>query len=173
MIEFKINEEASGYFDQVDRSARDFFNLDNDPTQINADMETYEYSIKIGAITVSVIEDGKLLGWCFAFPTNQIMMNKFLSNEINENQLLWQTKKDENYDAIYLCAAYVFEEYREKGLGSNLIKNCLQPLLKNGVYIFYEPYTEEGKRLGESTLKDSGYKIKVKQHGSNKSTKES
>lgn len=164
MIEFKINEDASGYFDQVDRSARDFFDLDNDPTQINADMKTYEYSVKIGGITVSGIEDGKLLGWCFAFPTNKTLMNQFLLGVITENQLFWRTEKDEDYDAIYLCAAYVYEEYRRKGLGHMLVKECLEPLLKDGVCIFYEPYSEEGRRLSESVLKNYKYEIKIKKH---------
>ena len=168
MIEFKRNEEATGYFDQVDRSARDFFDLDNDPTQINADMETYEYSVKIGGITMSVSEDDKLLGWCFAFPTNKTLMNQFILGEINENQLFWRTEKDDNYDAVYLCAVYVYEGHRNKGLGHKLVRKCLEPLLKDGVCIFYEPYSEEGKRLGVSVLKDYKYEIKIKKHGNNK-----
>lgn len=164
MIEFKRNEEASGYFDQVDRSARDFFNLDEDPTQISADMKTYEYSVEIGGITVSAIENDKLLGWCFAFPTNRVLMNQFLDRTLTEKELLWCTKKDENYDAIYLCAAYVYEEYRKRGLGLKLVKKCLEPLLKEGVCIFYEPYSDEGQRLGLTALKDYNYEIKIKQH---------
>ena len=164
MIEIKRNGQYNEYFEEVDQSARDFFNLEEDPTQINADKKTYDYSVKIGGSSMIALENDKLLGWSFAFPTNKILMNQFLNSDINENQLFWKTEKDENYDAIYLCAAYVYPEYRRKGLGNKLIHACLKPLIKNGVCIFYEPYTEEGRRLVESALKDYNYEIKIKEH---------
>ena len=166
MIEFRINGEYDDYLEEVDYTARTFFNIDNDSTQIMADKKTYNYSCRIGGSTIMALENGKLLGWCFAFPTNRKLMEQFLNDTISERELFWMTKKNKKYDAVYLCAAYVYSNHRQMGLGTKLINECLKPLLKERVCIFYEPYTKKGKRLGESALKDYKYEIKVKQHES-------
>ena len=164
MIEIKRNGEYNKYFEEVDKTARDFFGLQEDSTQIAADQKTYEYSLQIGGCSIIALENGKLLGWGFAFPTNRKLMDQFINGNITENQLFWMTKKDDNYDAIYLCAIFVYEEYRRSGLGSKILNACIDPLLKKDVCIFYEPYTEEGKKLGESAFKYSYYEVKVKKH---------
>jgi GNAT superfamily N-acetyltransferase len=166
MIEIKVcSDFYDKYSEEVDRTAVEFFDLLNDDSQIDADERTFRYSLEIGGITIIALEDDVLLGWCFAFPTNTDLMKRFVNNEITEYELFWSTEKDENYDAIYLCAIYVFEKHRSRGIGKMLTDACLQPLLKDSVTVFYEPYSEEGKRLGESVLKDVKYKVIVKQHG--------
>ena len=164
MIEFRINGEYDNYLEELDCTAITFFNIDKDCTQIMADKKTYNYSVRIGGSTAMAIEDEKLLGWCFAFPTSRKLMVQFLNDSISEKELFWSTKKNKKYDVIYLCAAYVYSSHRKTGLGSKLIDECLKPLLKDGVCIFYEPYTKKGKRLGESALKDYKYEIKIKEH---------
>ena len=165
MVEFRINGDYDNYLEEVDCTAISFFNIDNDPTQLMADKKAYNYSVRIGGCTVMALEDGKMLGWCFAFPTTRKLMEEFLNDTISERELFWATRKNKKYDAVYLCAVYVYSNHRQIGLGTKLINECLKPLLKEGVCIFYEPYTKKGKNLGEFTLKDYKYEIKIKEHG--------
>lgn len=103
-----------------------------------------------------------MIGWSFAFPTNQILMEQFLSNKITEKELFWSTKKDSNYDAIYFCAMYVYPEYRSLPLALKLIYKCIDPLLKEGICIFYDPYSSQGEILGKFIKRRNKYQIKSK-----------
>ena len=83
---FEIIGAYDKRFEEVDRIAKEFFSIDSDPTQIDANENTFLYSLEIGGITLAASEDNKLLGWSFAFPTNKILMEKFLAGEITEYQ---------------------------------------------------------------------------------------
>jgi len=159
---FEIIGAYDKRFEEVDRIAKEFFSIDSDPTQIDANENTFLYSLEIGGITLAASEDNKLLGWSFAFPTNKILMEKFLAGEITEYQLFWGTKKDPNYDAIYFCAMYVYPKYRSLSLAIKLIRKCLDPLLKENVCVFYDPYSSAGARIGEFMKNRVKFEIKTK-----------
>jgi predicted GNAT superfamily acetyltransferase len=159
---FEFATKYDRRFDEVDRIAKEFFQIDSDPNQIKADEETFLYSLEIGGGTLGAFDGDKMIGWSFAFPTNRILMEQFLSNEITEKELFWNTKKNPNYDAIYFCAMYVYPEYRSLSLAIKLIRKCIDPLLKEGVCVFYDPYSSAGARIGDFMRKHVKFEIKLK-----------
>lgn len=149
-------------FDEIDRIAQEFFQIDSDPKQIKADKETFLYSLEIGGKTLAAFDGEDLMGWSFAFPTDKILMYQFLAGEITEKELFWSTKKNPDYGAIYFCAMYVYPEYRSLPLTLKLIHKCIEPLLKENVCVFYDPYSFQGEIIGDFMKKHSKFQIKSK-----------
>lgn len=159
---FEFIQAFDRRFEDIDRIAKEFFEIDKDPSQIDADEKTFLYSLEIGGNTLAALEGDKMIGWSFAFPTNKILMEQFLSNKITERELFWSTKKDPNYDAIYFCAMYVYPEYRSLSLAIKLIRKCINPLLKEGICVFYDPYSSAGAKIGDFMKNHVNFEIKLK-----------
>src|SRR5512137_2906561 len=88
--------------------AEQFFDVKNDPDQISVDEETRAKLLAIHPNTMAEVRtrEGPIV-WILVIPTTRRVMEDFLSNVINERQLLEQTSGGERYDAIYLCSALV------------------------------------------------------------------
>ena len=62
---FEIIGAYDKRFEEVDRIAKEFFSIDSDPTQIDANENTFLYSLEIGGILVSAdnVSSGNILSY--------------------------------------------------------------------------------------------------------------
>jgi hypothetical protein len=56
---FEFATQYDRRFDEVDRIAKEFFQIDSDPNQIKADEETFLYSLEIGGGTLGAFDGDK------------------------------------------------------------------------------------------------------------------
>lgn len=151
MITFDYaKSELDQRLDYVDKTATNFFDLENnnDKKQIDANFETTKHAFEIGAITAILMDDNNPVGWGFAIPTLKTLMNKFLINEITEYELFWKTEKNNEYDSIYFCAIFIDPKYRSLKNTLKLIRKTIDPLIKKDIIIFYDAYSDRGKKIG-------------------------
>lgn len=132
------------------KAGEDFFGTENDPNQIPSNWDALNRLLTINPHTLVVKKDksGSFIGWAAFLPTTQKLMIPFLKNEINERQLFYLTSRSD-YDAIYVISVFVKPEFSSGGYSKNLLMEGIQPLLKPNIKIFYEGFSEEGKRLGQ------------------------
>ncbi|MFA6254332.1 MAG: GNAT family N-acetyltransferase [Candidatus Paceibacterota bacterium] len=159
---FPIDREILEY---TQKEAEKFFGTLDDPEQIPITMESHD---KLEAIDPNSMlykrdVDGNVVGWTIFIPTTSVLMNRFLSGEINERQLFDQTQIGDNYDALYLCSIIVPPEYRGKGYAKDLGREALKrfsdtPCIQN---VFAWPFSEEGKQLLDHA-KDLGLDVHVR-----------
>ncbi len=70
-----------------------FFDMKNDPDQLQVSQQVQEHLQQLhhACLTEVANEDGPIL-WLLMFPTTSALMDSFLKNEINEQQLFDQTE---------------------------------------------------------------------------------
>jgi GNAT superfamily N-acetyltransferase len=74
------------------------------------------------------LDDGNgPVAWVLVIPTSYEIMNRFLSHEITEKQLLDETESGSLIDVVYLCSALVLDEYRRQGIAKQL---CIEAIEK-------------------------------------------
>jgi len=135
----------------------DFFDVKNDPDQLNVTEEVMEKLNKIHSSCMSEYNEGDgPIVWILIIPTKDAIMKKFLEGELTETQLLDNTQPHEKYDAIYLCSASVLEEYRRKGLAKKITVDAIQEISKEHKIksLFYWPFSSAGQSLAESIAKE-------------------
>lgn len=133
------------------RIAEEFFGTHQDPDQILISKESHDKLVKLhpSSVLYKLIDD-KLVAWIIVVPTTKELMNKFISGEITERELFNLTKPQENYKALYLCAAFVLPEYRRKGYATELLIKAIKDISKNNeLQLFAWPFSEEGKKVIE------------------------
>ena len=151
------------------RLAEEYFGMNTDSNQIPASMENVKWINKNIPDCVNVIKnDGKIIGFTFIVPGNKKIMNDFLDEKINENELFEMVKSNISYDnfyTIYLCSAFIKNEFRRKNLALNGFIKSIDKLLgkvKKKPILFIWAYTKEGERLGEKIAKITKLKLKKK-----------
>jgi predicted GNAT family acetyltransferase len=79
-------------------------------------------------------------------------MNLFLEGKLTERELLEQTQPGDNFEAIYLCSAYVLPEFRKQGLTQKLTLDAIKSMQNDHAIkaLFYWPFSEEGKQLAQT-----------------------
>jgi hypothetical protein len=136
-----------------------FFDVKNDPEQLDVDEKVIEKLKEIHPATMSeyVEGDGPVV-WILLIPTTYQVMEHFVKEEISEKQLLEETTPGQVYEAIYLCSASVLEEYRRKGLAKKTGLQAIQKIMKDHPIkaLYYWPFSAEGKALAESASKILG-----------------
>jgi hypothetical protein len=135
----------------------EFFDVKNDPDQLNVTEEVMEKLNKIHPSCMSEYNEGDgPIVWILLIPTTESIMKRFLAKEISETQLLDETLVGEHYDAIYLCSASVLEEYRRKGLAQKVGKEAITNIMKDHKIkaLFYWSFSPEGQALAEKAAKE-------------------
>ena len=133
--------------------ANEFFGAHHDPEQIIVDDKTMERLKQIHPATLSEESDNNgPIAWLLVIPTTHTLMEKFLSKEISERQLLDSTASHTSYDALYLCSALVLPEYRRMGLAKRLAARTIHAIQKDHPIkeLFYWAFSEEGRKLAEA-----------------------
>lgn len=130
-----------------------FFDMKNDSEQLQVNEATQARLRRIHPMCLTEVanEDGPIL-WLLLFPTTSTLMDSFLKNEINEQQLFDQTELGRtDYDVIYLCSASVLPEFRNKGLATEKSIDGIEamkkyfPIKKLCVW----PFSKDGERLSK------------------------
>lgn len=135
----------------------EFFDVKNDPDQLNVTEEVMGKLNKIHPSTMSEYNEGDgPIVWILLIPTTEAIMKRFLKKEISEAQLLEETKPGEKYDAIYLCSASVLPEYRRKGLAKQVGSKAIHEIMKDHPIkaLFYWSFSPEGQALAEKAAKE-------------------
>jgi GNAT superfamily N-acetyltransferase len=139
--------------------AEEFFEMKNDPAQITVTDETRALLNKIDPATMSEIstENGPI-AWVLVIPTTRVVMEQFISKEINERDLLAKTPPGATYDAIYLCSALVLPEFRGKGLAKQLASSAIKSIIiRHPIrHLFYWGFSLEGQKLASSLAHQFG-----------------
>jgi GNAT superfamily N-acetyltransferase len=133
-----------------------------DPEQLNVDQDIIERLKKIHPATVSEFSDENgPVAWLLVIPTTTDLMNRFISREINENELFEMTIPGEKYEALYLCSALVLEEYRRKGIIKRLALKAIEDIRKEHPLkaLFVWSFTKEGDLASEAVAELVGLKL--------------
>lgn len=147
------------------RLAEQFFDVKNDPDQISVDEETRAKLLAIHPNTMTEVrtKEGPIV-WVLVIPTTKHVMEDFLSNDINERQLLEQTSHGERYDAVYLCSALVLPEHRRKGLAKQAAVEAVRNILHQHPIkeLFAWTFSPEGERLAGSIAKELALPLRLR-----------
>lgn len=131
--------------------AEEFFGTSSDPDQMPITKESFYKLQQLHPKTVVYkLENGEPISWVVVLPTQIELMEKFLKGEINERELLDLTKPQDEYEALYLCAAFTVPEHRRKGYIVEMFKEAIRdiPHTKN-TRLFAWPFSREGRELAE------------------------
>jgi GNAT superfamily N-acetyltransferase len=148
---------AKENLDRMIKLADEFFETKNDPAQISVTAENMKILWKIHPNTMTEKKDKNgPIAWVLLIPTTLDLMKKFITNKINERELLDNTPRRGKYEAIYLCSALVLPEHRGKGLAKRLISKSIKSIQKQHPikYLFYWSFSAEGKKLAASVAKE-------------------
>jgi len=140
-------------FERLVQLADEVFASKNDPYQLDVNQEVIERLQRIHPSTVSEYDEGNgPVAWVLVIPTTTELMNQFIENAITEKELFELTPLDSFYEALYLCAALVLEEYRGKGIAKNLTINAVENIRKDHPLesLFVWVFTKEGDVLSET-----------------------
>ncbi len=135
--------------EQINFIANDFFGSNDDPEQVPANMDSFHKLLALdkNSIGVQTTDDGKIMGWCASFPTTIELMNKFMNNQINERQMFHMCSPGD-HGALYVMSVFVLPEYRGQVNPKSLVGRTITPMRNADTQIFYDGFSEEGKRLG-------------------------
>lgn len=130
-----------------------FFDMKNDPDQLQVSQQVQErlQQLHHACLTEVANEDGPIL-WLLMFPTTSALMDSFLKNEINEQQLFDQTELGRtDFDVIYLCSASVLPEFRNKGLATEKSIDGIEAMKKSFPIekLCVWPFSADGERLSK------------------------
>lgn len=149
--------------------AEDFFQMEEKPDEMQASEENKNFILNNIPECDNVIRaDGKVIGFTYIVPCNKDIMERFLSKEITENDLMEEVKDKINYDnfeTIYLCATFLKEEYRGKGLATKGMIMSIEKIIekrKIKPLLFYWSQTPEGKKTVERVSEKLGFDLKVR-----------
>lgn len=150
---------------KMNRIAEDIFGTDKDPGQIPI---TKEYGEILERLTPHWIkyrldDYGEPIAWSIVVPTQLGLMNKFLRGDITEKELVDFTKHQDEYEALYLCAAVTVPKYRRMGYATETMTEAINsiPHTKDTV-LFSWVYSDEGRKLVEKLNRVLRRKILVK-----------
>jgi GNAT superfamily N-acetyltransferase len=149
-------------FERMIELAEEVFDNRNDPNQLDVNEATIKHLKELHPFTLSEYNDGNgPVAWILMIPTTIDLMNQFLENKINEQQLLDLTPKDHLYDAIYLCSAMVLKEYRRKGIAKKLSIEAIENIRKTHPIkaLFTWAFSNEGELGAEHVAKITGLEL--------------
>lgn len=140
-------------FERLVQLADEVFAVKSDPSQIDVNAEVLERLYKLHPATVSAFDDGNgPVAWVLLIPTTLDLMNRFLEKQISEKELFDLTPIEAKYDAVYLCSALVLEEFRRKGITSQLALTAIDNMreIHQLKAVFVWAFTPEGDSTAET-----------------------
>ncbi len=145
--ELNISQMVQSNYERLIRLAEEVFDFRNDPDQLNVDQKAREKLLEIHPATLSEFSDENgPVAWLLIIPTSARIMEQFLAGRISENELFQMTMPGEKYEAVYLCSALVLEEYRRKGIITELALKAITAIRKDHPVkaLFVWAFTREG-----------------------------
>jgi GNAT superfamily N-acetyltransferase len=110
-------------------------------------------------------EDGPIV-WILVIPTTIDVMEQFLANTINEQQILKKTLAGEHYEAVYLCSALVLPEHRGKGLAKRSAVQAVREIQRQHSIkqLFAWTFSKEGEKLAMSIAREIGLPLRLREN---------
>jgi GNAT superfamily N-acetyltransferase len=139
------------------RLADEVFAVRTDPNQLDVNDEVLERLYHLHPATLNELDDGNgPVAWVLVIPTSYEIMNRFLSHEITEKQLLDETESGSLIDVVYLCSALVLDEYRRQGIAKQLCIEAIEKIREEHPLkaLFAWTFTKEGGQLAETVSKE-------------------
>ncbi len=147
---------AKTNFERMIDLVNEVFDTKNDPGQISVTPEDRAKLEQIHEYTLNEVDygDGPVM-WLLLIPTTTSLMNRFVSTEISEQQLLDLTPIGEKYDALYLCSATSLPEYRGKGLAKQVCLDAIAHIRADHpiAILFVWPFSKDGDGLASALAK--------------------
>jgi ribosomal protein S18 acetylase RimI-like enzyme len=147
---------AKTNFERMIDLVNEVFDTKNDPGQISVTPEDRAKLEQIHEYTLNEVDygDGPVM-WLLLIPTTTGHMNRFVSTEISEQQLLDLTPIGEKYDALYLCSATSLPEYRGKGLAKQVCLDAIAHIRADHpiASLFVWPFSKDGDGLASALAK--------------------
>lgn len=144
---------ATDNFSRMIQLATEFFDVKNDPSQLDINEKVIERLHRIHYSTMGEMRDENgPIAWTIVFPATREAMQQFLDGTITETELLELSEQHKNYETIYLCSALVLPEHRRKGLAQQLVCDSIRAI-KNEYPIttlFYWAFSNEGDALSQA-----------------------
>jgi hypothetical protein len=143
-----ITEEL--LLDILSMGAQVFESFGDVDDQIPASVEAYEKHISLHpkSFICKLDDSGELIGWAVAVPTSKLLAQKFLDGRITEKELFDETEPSDQYEALYLCFAFVIHKERKKHHARDMFLEILQSVpLSDDATIFTWPVSEDGEKF--------------------------
>jgi ribosomal protein S18 acetylase RimI-like enzyme len=153
----KSHRIENSNFERLIRLAEETFDAKNDPDQLNMTDADRAQLARLHPATMSQkADENGPVAWMLIFPTTRALMERFLTGEIGERQLLHETQPGMRYDSVYLCSALVLTEYRGQGIARRLARSALRAITNDHPIktLFIWPFSSEGDRLASSLAKE-------------------
>lgn len=127
--------------------AESIYGTQNDPEQMPINKESVAKLDELYSdwLETELDENGEPVSWSVILPTQKDLAEKFMSNQITEKDLLYLTKKENFYDALYIVSVITIPEKRNMGFAKKILEKSISkvPLTKNAL-IFAWPITNDG-----------------------------
>lgn len=141
------------------------FDTRHDSGQLQVNEDVINRLRLIHPSTLSEIADNNgPQAWVLLVPTTLELMELFIKDQKNEQELVDQTPTGISYEAIYLCSATVLPECRKQGLAFKLCMLAIDEIRKTHPIksLFVWPFTPAGECLSEKIAAFSGLSLKKK-----------
>jgi len=139
-------------FERMIQLSDQVFSTRTDPDQLNVDENVMERLQLIHSNTISEYDDGNgPVCWILCIPTTLDLMTQFMNQKISERELFELTPLNTKYEAIYLCSAFLLEEYRGKGIAQSLAVKAIESIsVDHSIQaLFMWAFSKEGEKLAE------------------------
>ncbi len=141
---------ALSNFERLDQLADEIFDVKNDPDQLSVDETVLERLLAIHPASLATYETPTgPAAWILVIPTTHSIMEQFINGTISERELYDQTEPGMNFQAIYLCSALLLDEFRGKGIATQLTVDAVNAIRKDHAIteLFVWPFSEQGDKL--------------------------
>ncbi|MCK9292555.1 MAG: GNAT family N-acetyltransferase [archaeon] len=131
------------------------FGFKDDPNQYNpTELEFYNLQKQFPFSFCIIKDKNKIIGFVTLLPCSKKLMNDFLSKKINEAELVKNIDENinlDNFDTLFLTAAYIDPNYRKKGIIKKTYKDMIRFYLNknSNLVLFGWVFTDQGLLLGK------------------------
>jgi len=149
-------------FQRMLQLIEEVFDMRNDPDQLQVDQDVLKKLAAIHPSTRGEVADanGPLI-WSLVIPTTAAVMQKFISGEISENEILQETSPGQIFESIYLCSVTTLPEKRGKGETKKLCLEQINAIRADhpieSLYVW--AFSDEGEKLAEALGKTCGLPV--------------
>ena len=155
--------------DETSRMSEEYFGTQTDSSQIPTTQETRAWIYEHAPKYLNIITSGRrIIGYAFILPCTKKLMKSFTEGKINEFTLFQEIKRAKFPDVpetLYLCASVLEKKFRGRGLATTAFVKTIKKIthnLREKPVLFYQKYSEEGRRLAERIAEITGLELRMR-----------
>jgi len=152
-------------YERLIQLAEDSFAAHEDPDQLFVTGDVLTRLRRLHPATVAERTDANgPVAWILLIPTTLNLMEQFLTSAITEKELYERTPDKGPYGAVYLCSALVLEEYRGRGIATELTVEALKRISQDHPIkvLFNWPFSPEGASVAKTVAERTGLPMRVR-----------